>query len=91
MSQGLRPRKGGCATERVGWKVTVVVNIHDVMLDLRPNAAGGRHLRCALWERFGKICHQGSINGPNLGGTIEFKFKRAYKLQRTAQYKTLII
>lgn len=74
---------------RVGQKVTVEVTIHNGMLDLRPNGAGGRHLRHDLWEIFGKIYHQGSINDPDLGGTVEFKFKRPYKLQRAAQQTTL--
>ena len=69
--------------------MTVIVTIHDVMLGLRPNEAGGRHLRQNLWAIFGKICCQGSINGPDLGGMIEFKFKRRYKLQRAAQQTTL--
>ncbi len=56
VSQGLRPRKRGCATMQVGWKVTSVVTIHDVMLDLRLNGVGDRQLRQTLWERFGKIC-----------------------------------
>jgi len=70
---------------QVGQKVTVGVTIHDVMLDLRPNGAGGRNLRHDLWVRFGKICHQGSINALDLGGMVEFKFKRHYKLQRATQ------
>jgi len=74
---------------RVGWKVTVGVTIHDVMLELRPNGVGGRHLRHTLRARFGKICRQGSINEPVLGVTIEFKFKRCYKLQRDSQQTTL--
>ena len=45
VSQGKRQHKGGCVVARVGWKVTVIVTIHDVMLGLRPNGVGGRHLR----------------------------------------------
>lgn len=30
-----------------------------------------------------------SINGPNAGGTVEFKFKRRYKLQKAVQKTTL--
>ncbi len=83
VSQGPRHCKGSFAVAHVGWKVTVIVTIHDVMLGLRPNGAGGRHLRQTLWAIFGKICHQGRINGSDLGGTVKFKFKRRYKLQRT--------
>lgn len=45
VSQGLPQCKGSCATAQVGWKVTVIVTNHDVMLGLRPNEAGGRNLR----------------------------------------------
>jgi len=69
--------------------VTVEVAIHDGRLDLRPNGAGGRNLRCNLWARFEKICCQESINEPKLGGTVEFKFKKRYKTQRVAQQTTL--
>ena len=69
--------------------MTIGVTIHDVMLDLRPNGAGGRHLRCTLWEIYGKIFHQGSINELDLGGTIEFEFKRHYKFQWVTQQTTL--
>jgi len=61
-SQGLQPSKVGYAATWVVQKVTIRVIIHDVMLDLRPNVAGDRHLRHDLWERFGKICRQESIN-----------------------------
>ena len=44
VSRGLRQRKGSYAAMRVGWKVIVIVTIHDVMLGLRPNGAGGRNL-----------------------------------------------
>jgi hypothetical protein len=50
-------------------------------------AAG--HLRRDLWARFGKICRQESINEPELGGTVEFKFKKHYKIQRATQQTTL--
>ena len=72
---------GGSVAARVGQKVIVEVTIHDGMLD--------RHLRHDLWERSGKICRQGSINEPDFGGAIEFKFKRHYKLQRATQQTTL--
>lgn len=55
-SQGLRLRMEGCAVAWVGQKVIVEVTIHDGMLDLRPNGAGNRHLRCDLWEKSRKIC-----------------------------------
>ena len=71
----------GYATTQVGQKVTIEVTIHDGILDLRPNAVGGKHLRLDLWARFGKICCEGTINEPDLGGTVELKFKKHYKLQ----------
>ena len=49
-----------------------------------------RHLRHTLWEIFGKICRQGSINGQDLAGTVEFKLKRRYKLQRATQQTTFV-
>ncbi len=55
--------------------MTVTVTIHDVMLGLRPNGEGGKHLRKTLWARFLKICRQVSINGPNVGGMAKFEFK----------------
>lgn len=61
--------------------MTIGVTIHDGMLDLRPNGEGCRHLRCDLWDRFGKICRQESINGSKLGGMVEFKFERHHKTQ----------
>jgi len=69
--------------------VTIEVTIHDGMLDLTPNGAGDKQLRCELWARFGKIYHQGSINEPVLGGTFEFKFKKCYKVQRATQQTIL--
>lgn len=69
--------------------MTVEVTIHDGMLDLRPNGAGDGHLRHDLWARFGKIYHQSSFNEPDLGGTVEFKFKKCYKLQGAAQQTIL--
>jgi len=89
VSQRLRQRRGGYDAARVGWKVIVIVTIHNVMLGLRPNGVGGRHLRRTLWARFGIIYYQGSINGPDLEGTVEFEFKMNYKLQRDAQQTTL--
>jgi len=89
VSQGPQPCIEGCATTWVSWKVTIGVTVHDGMLNLRPNGAGGRHVRCDLCARFGKICHQKSTNGPKLGGMVEFKFKRHYKTQRAGQRTTL--
>lgn len=65
--------------------MSIGVTIHDVMLDFRPNRVGDRDLRFDLWVRFGKIYHQWSINELDLGGMVEFKFKRCYKLKRAAQ------
>jgi len=76
--------QGGCTVAWVGQKVIVRVTIYDMILDLRPNGAGGRHLRRDLWARFGKICLQGRINEPYLEGIVELKFIRRYKLQRVA-------
>ena len=45
MSQRLHPRRGDCATMRVGWEVTVGVTIHDGISDLRPIGVGDEHLR----------------------------------------------
>ncbi len=89
MSQGLQPPMEGCAIVQVGWEVIVGVIVHDGMSDLRPNGAGGRHLRRELGARFGKICHQGSIDGLKWGGTVEFEFKRRYKTLRASQKTTL--
>ena len=75
---------GGCAAARVGHKVIVEVTIHDGMLDLRPNGAGGRHLRRDLWARFGKIFRQDSIDGLKLWGTVKFEFKSRYKTPRAS-------
>jgi len=79
----------GCTVTQVGWEVTIGVTIHDEMFDLRPNGADVGHLRRELWERFGKICCQESINGPKLGGVIEFKFKRCHKTHKASQQTTL--
>ena len=81
MSQGLRQRKGSYDATQVGWNMTVIVTIHNVMLGLRSNGAGDRHLRRILWVRFLEIYRQSSINGLNMGGMVEFEFKRPYKLQ----------
>ena len=70
-------------------KVTIKVTVHNWMVGLWPNGVSGRHLRRNLWIRFLKIYRQSSINGPNVGGTVEFKFKRRYKLQRDVQQITL--
>jgi len=78
-----------CVVTRVGWEVTVGVTVHDGMSNLRKNGAGGGHLRQELWARFRKICRQESIDGPKLGGTVKFEFKRHYKTQRASQRTTL--
>jgi len=59
------------------------------MFDLRPNGEGDGHLKQKLWASFGKIYCQGSIDGPELGGTVEFEFKRCYKTPRASQQTTL--
>ena len=93
MSHGLQQHEGSYATHgnsvQVHQKVTVKVIFHDLMVRLWPNGAGGRHIRRNLWIRFLKIYRQSSINGPNVGGLVEFEFKRRYKLQVAIQQKTL--
>ena len=86
---GFATVQGGCTTTQVGWKVTIEVTIHDVILQLRPNGVGDRHLRRDLWARFGKIYCQASISEPDLGGIVEFKFTRQYKLQGATQQEKL--
>ena len=81
-SKGPRSRTRGYAAAHIGQKVTIEVTIHNGMLDLRLNGAGGRHLRCNLWASFGKIFCQESINEIELEGTTKFKFKKRYKIQR---------
>ena len=75
----------GCIAMWVGWEVTVGIVVHEGMSDLRPNGAGGGYLRQELWARFQKIFYQENIDGPKLGGTAEFKFKRCYKTPRASQ------
>lgn len=81
--------QGGLHCTHVGWKVTILVTVHDVMLDLRPNGVGDRNLRRTLWVRIGKIFRQVSINESDLGGMVEFKFKRRHQLQRATQQTKL--
>lgn len=69
--------------------MTVGVTIHNGMFDLRPNGVGDKKLRGELWARFGKIYCPESINGPKLGGMVEFEFERRYKTQRDSQKTTL--
>ena len=70
--------------------MTVGVTVHDEMSSLRPNGVGSRHLRQQLWEIFWKICHQESIDGPKLGGMVEFEFKRRYKTTGVSHETTLV-
>jgi len=79
----------GCAATQVGWEVTVGVTVHDGMSGLRPNGASDRHLRQQLWARFQKICHQESIDGPELGGMVEFELKIHYKTLGDSHETTL--
>ena len=79
----------GCAATWVGWEVTIGVTIHNGMSNLSPNGVGNEHLRRDLWEIFWKVFFQESIDGPKLGGMIEFEFKRCYKTQRDSQQTTL--
>lgn len=48
------------------------------------------HLRHKLRARFGEICCQESIDGLELGGMIEFEFKRCYKTPGASHETTLI-
>ena len=83
---------GCCSTQReISQKVTIKVTIHDLMVSLRTNGAGDRHLSQTSWLRFLKIYRQYSINGPNVGETVGFDFKKPYKLQVVVQRKTLAI
>ena len=66
----------GCDATWTRRKVIVGVTIYDGMLNLRSNGVGDEHLRCDLWAIFWKICCQERINEPDLGGTVEFKFKK---------------
>ena len=74
----------GCATTWVSLEVTIGVTIHDRMFNLRLNGVGERHLRCKLWEIFGKILCQESINSLELGGMVEIEFKSCYKTHRAS-------
>lgn len=81
MSQGPRQHEDSCTSMQVHRKVTVNVNIHDLMVGLRPNGASSKHLRQTLWIRSLEIYFQSSINGPNVGGMVRFELKRPYKLK----------
>ena len=49
----------------------------------------GKQLRHKVKIRFGTICHQSHINESNMGGMVEFEFKRAYKSQVALHRTTL--
>ena len=89
-TQGLRPCTGGYAATQVGWEITIGVTVHDEMPNLRQKGAGSENLRHELRARFGAICCQESIDGPELGGTVRFEFKRCYKTPRANHETTLV-
>ena len=74
-------------------KVTVTVTIHDLIARRWLRGVGGewhlRHLRLNLRVKSWKICHQFSIYGWTLGGTVKFEFEFAYKLHVAVQQKSL--
>lgn len=69
--------------------MTVGVTVHDMMSNLRQRGADGRQLRHELRARFGTICRQEGINDSKVGGMVEFKFKRCYKIPRASHEETL--
>lgn len=89
-SQGSCPRRGRYAATWIGWEVTIGVTVHDEMSGLRPNGEDGGLLRQQLWEKFQKICRQESIDGLELGRTVEFEFKRCYKNLGATHETTLV-
>ena len=88
-SQRSWPHARGCAAVRVGWEVTIGVTVHEKMSNLRQRRPGGMQLRHEVKTRFGTICRQSSINVPNMGGTVEFEFKKAYESQMAIQEQPL--
>lgn len=70
-------------------EVTVGVTVHDEMSNLRLNGVGDVHLRHELWEIFGTIYRQERIDGPKLGGMVEFVFKSRYKAPWPSHETTL--
>lgn len=70
--------------------MTIGVIVHDGMSDLRKMGVGGGHLRHELRERFGTIYCQEFINGPELGGMVEFEFIRSYKTLGASHRTTLV-
>ena len=90
LSQGSCLRTWDCVAVQVGWEVTVGVTVHDGMSDLRQKGAGDGHLRCELREIFGTIYRQERIGGPELGGIVEFEFKRLYKTLGSSHKTTLV-
>ncbi len=71
--------------------MTVCVTVHDKMSNLRKGGAGDGQLRHAVRTGFGTIYCEYSINGPNMGGMVEFEFKKAYKSQVAIQRTTLSV
>ena len=74
---------------RLRYKVTVGVIVRDKRSNLRQKGAGEEKLRHELRARFQMICFQEGIDGSKVGGMVEFKFKRYYKIPRTSLEATL--
>jgi len=63
---------------QVSQKVTVKVSVHDLMVRIWPNGAGGQHLRKKLWLGSLEIFCQSDINELMLGGMVRFEIESAY-------------
>lgn len=81
MSQGSRSHRRGYAIARINKEGNVGVIDHDKTSKLRRKRVGNRHLRHRVRTRYETIYRQYSINEPEKGGTVEFKFQQAYKSQ----------
>lgn len=80
MTQGSRPRTGGCTAARVGWEVTVGVTVHDKMSNLRKKGAGSGQLRHELRARFKAIYAKKALISQNWGERSNLNSKGAIKL-----------
>lgn len=74
----------------VDWEITIGITVHDEMSNLKQKGLGDGKLRHKLRTRFGMICCQECINDSEVGGAVEFKFKRRYKTPRTSHETTLV-
>jgi len=89
MSQGSCSCIGVCAATRVGWEVIVGITVHDKVSNLTQRGVDNGKLIHELRDRFGTICRQEGINDSEVGGMVEFKFKRCYKIPRASHEATL--